>query len=152
MTPATYGKGGRGALINYAIVETPLGHLLVAATSRGVCSVMLGESETSLKANLLKEFPAAEIRHDEKALSASVKTIVAHLKSKTPLIDLPLDIQATAFQRQVWEQLRAIPSGETRSYGEVAKAIGQQQGGAGSGQGLCHQSGRARDSVSSRHS
>ena len=127
MTPATYGKGGRGAVINYAIVETPLGRLLVAATNKGVCSVMLGDSDAALKADLLNEFPAAEILHDEKLLRSSVNAIVAHLKSKSPHIDLPLDIQATAFQRQVWEQLRAIPYGQTHSYSEVAKAIGQEK-------------------------
>lgn len=127
MTPATYGKGGRGAVINYAIAETPLGRLLVAATDKGVCSVMLGDSDSALKADLLKEFPAAEIRPDEKPLRTSVNAIVEHLKSKSPRIDLPLDIQSTAFQRQVWEQLRAIPYGQTHSYSEVAQAIGQQK-------------------------
>lgn len=127
MTPATYGKGGRGAVINFALVGTALGRLLVAATEKGVCSVMLGDSDEALEANLIGEFPAAEIRHDEKLLRSSVKAIVEHLKSKSPHIDLPLDIQATAFQRQVWEQLRAIPYGETHSYGEVAKAIGQEK-------------------------
>jgi AraC family transcriptional regulator of adaptative response/methylated-DNA-[protein]-cysteine methyltransferase len=127
MTPATYGKGGRGAVINYAIVETPLGRLLVAATNKGVCSVTLGDSDVALKTDLLNEFPAAEIRHDEKPLRSSLKAIVEHLKSKSPHIDLPLDIQATAFQRQVWEQLRAIPYGQTHSYSEVAKAIGQEK-------------------------
>ena len=127
MTPATYGKGGRGAVINYAIVETLLGRLLVAATDKGVCSVMLGDSDAALKENLFNEFPAAEIRQDEKLLRSSVKTIVDHLKSRSPHIDLPLDIQATAFQRQVWEQLRSIPYGQTHSYSEVAKAIGQEK-------------------------
>jgi AraC family transcriptional regulator of adaptative response/methylated-DNA-[protein]-cysteine methyltransferase len=127
MTPATYGKGGRGAVINYAIVETPLGRLLVAATNKGVCSVMLGDSDALLKSQLLNEFPAAEIHQDEKPLRAAVSAIVEHLKHKSPHIDLPLDIQATAFQRQVWEQLRVIPYGETHSYSEVAKAIGQQK-------------------------
>jgi AraC family transcriptional regulator, regulatory protein of adaptative response / methylated-DNA-[protein]-cysteine methyltransferase len=127
MTPATYGKGGRGALINYAIVETPLGRLLVAATNKGVCSVKLGDSDEGLRADLLREFPAAKIQHDEKPLQSSLKAIVEHLKSRTPHIDLPLDIQATAFQRQVWEQLRAIPYGQTHSYSEVAKAIGHEK-------------------------
>jgi AraC family transcriptional regulator of adaptative response/methylated-DNA-[protein]-cysteine methyltransferase len=127
MTPATYGKGGRGAVINYAIAKTPLGRLLVAATNKGVCSVMLGDSDAALEANLLNEFPAAEIRHDEEPLRSSLNAIVEHLKSKSPHIDLPLDIQATAFQRQVWEQLRAIPYGQTHSYSEVAKAIGQEK-------------------------
>ncbi|HEV7684030.1 MAG TPA: bifunctional DNA-binding transcriptional regulator/O6-methylguanine-DNA methyltransferase Ada [Pyrinomonadaceae bacterium] len=127
MTPATYGKGGRGAAINYAIVETPLGRLLVAATNKGVCSVMLGDSDAALKADLFKEFPSADIRLDEKPLRSSVSAIVKHLKSNSPHIDLPLDIRATAFQRQVWEALRAIPYGQTHSYSEVAKAIGQQK-------------------------
>ncbi|HEY2972377.1 MAG TPA: bifunctional DNA-binding transcriptional regulator/O6-methylguanine-DNA methyltransferase Ada [Pyrinomonadaceae bacterium] len=127
MTPATYGKGGRGAVINYAIVKAPLGRLLVAATNKGVCSVMLGDSDAALEANLLNEFPAAEIRHDEEPLRSSLNAIVEHLKSKSPHIDLPLDIRATAFQRQVWEQLRAIPYGQTHSYSEVAKAIGQEK-------------------------
>ena len=127
MTPATYGKGGRGAQINYAIVGSPLGRLLVAATSKGVCSVKLGDSDEQLKTELLNEFPAAEIRHDEKPLAPSVKAVVEYLNHKSPHIDLPLDIRATAFQRQVWQQLRAIPYGETYSYSEVAKAIGQQK-------------------------
>lgn len=127
MTPATYGKGGRGAVINYAIVKCPLGFLLVAATSKGVCSVKLGDSEAQLTADLLSEFSAAEVRRDEKPLASAVKVIVDHLSNKSPHIDLPLDIQATAFQRQVWEQLRMIPSGETYSYSEVAKAIGREK-------------------------
>lgn len=127
MTPATYGKGGRGAVINYAIAKTDLGRLLVAATEKGVCSVMLGDSDESLKADLINEFPAAEIRPDKEALSSSLNAIVEHLANKNPIIDLPLDIRATAFQQQVWEKLRAIPYGQTQSYGEVAKAIGQEK-------------------------
>src|SRR6185503_8389938 len=111
MTPATYGKGGRGVVINYAVRNTSLGQLLVAATSKGVCSVMLGDSEAELRADLSREFPAAEIQQDEKALTASVAALVEHLENKSPRLDLPLDIRATAFQRQVWEQLRAIPYG-----------------------------------------
>ena len=127
MTPATYGKGGRGAVINYAIVESPLGRLLVAATHKGVCSVKLGDSDAALKADLLNEFPAAELRHDEKPLRVALEAIIKHLEGKRPHIDLPVDVQATAFQRQVWEQLQAIPYGQTFSYSEVAKAIGQEK-------------------------
>ncbi|MEK6282207.1 MAG: bifunctional DNA-binding transcriptional regulator/O6-methylguanine-DNA methyltransferase Ada [Acidobacteriota bacterium] len=127
MTPATYGKGGRGASINYAIVKCHLGRLLAAATSKGVCSVKLGDSDAELQADLLNEFPAAEIRKDEKLLASSVAAIVDYLSEKSPHIDLPMDIRATAFQRQVWEQLRKIPPGETYSYSEVAKAIGQER-------------------------
>lgn len=127
MTPATYGKGGRGAIINYAIVECSLGRLLVAATSKGVCSVKLGNSDEELKTDLVNEFPAAEIHQNEKPLGAWLQAVVDYLGQKSPHIDLPLDIQATAFQRQVWEQLRAIPYGETYSYSDVAKALGQEK-------------------------
>lgn len=127
MTPATYSKGGRGVVINFATTTTSLGHLLVAATSKGVCSVMLGDSEAELESDLRREFPAAEIHDDEKPLRASLNAIVEHLQNKNPRVELPLDIRATAFQRQVWEQLSAIPYGETYSYSEVAKAIGQEK-------------------------
>jgi AraC family transcriptional regulator of adaptative response/methylated-DNA-[protein]-cysteine methyltransferase len=127
MTPATYGKGGRGALINYAIVECSLGELLVAATEKGVCSVTLGDSQTLLENDLRKEFPQAQIRRADDILSLATKAIVDHLEGTTPHVDLPLDIQATSFQRQVWEQLRAIPCGKTSSYSEVAKAIGKEK-------------------------
>ena len=127
MTPATYGKGGKGAVINYAVVECHLGHLLVAATNKGVCSVKLGDTPEQLASDLAKEFPAATISANEKPLHPSVRAVVNYLSHKTPHIDLPLDIQATAFQRQVWEQLRAIPYGETYSYTRVAKAIGQEK-------------------------
>lgn len=127
MTPATYGKGGRGAVIKYAIVETSLGLLLVAATDTGVCSVTLGDSESALENVLRQEFPQAGIQRGDQALRLAAKAIVDHLEGKTPHIDLPLDVRATAFQRQVWEQLRAIPCGKTYSYSDVAKAIGREK-------------------------
>jgi AraC family transcriptional regulator of adaptative response/methylated-DNA-[protein]-cysteine methyltransferase len=125
MTPATYGRGGRGATISYTITRSPLGRLLVAATERGVCAVKLGDSDQSLLADLKKEYSAAEIKRMHKALQRPVELLLDYLAGKQPHLDLPLDIQATAFQWQVWDQLRAIPYGKTRSYGEVAKAIGQ---------------------------
>lgn len=127
MTPATYGKGGRGAVIRYAIVETSLGLLLVAATDKGVCSVALGDSESVLENELRQELPHAEIQRGDQDLRLATQSIIEHLEGKTPHIDLPLDIRATAFQLQVWEQLRAIPCGETSSYSDVAKAIGQKK-------------------------
>lgn len=127
MTPATYGKGGRGARISYAIVDCSLGSLLVAATSKGVCSVKLGDSEAGLEADLKQEFRAAQFERDGEKLGPAILAVVDHLEGKSPHINLPLDIQATAFQRQVWEQLRAIPMGQTFSYSEVARAIGQEK-------------------------
>lgn len=125
MTPATYGKGGRGATINYAIGDSPLGKLLVAATSKGVCSVKLGDTAAELKADLVSEFPAAEIHHDEESLAVWLQAVVDSLGTNHSAIDLPLDIRATAFQKRVWEQLRAIPRGETYSYSQLAGAIGE---------------------------
>ncbi|HKR13223.1 MAG TPA: bifunctional DNA-binding transcriptional regulator/O6-methylguanine-DNA methyltransferase Ada [Pyrinomonadaceae bacterium] len=125
MTPATYGRGGRGMTINYTIAESPFGRLLVAVTDRGVCAVRIADTDAELEQDLRAEFPAATIQRDETALREPVEKILNHLTNHEPRLDLPLDIRATAFQRQVWEQLRAIPYGQTVSYGAVAKALGK---------------------------
>jgi len=125
MTPATYGRGGRGVKIDYTIAESPLGRLLVAVTERGVCAVRMGDIDAELENDLREEFPAATIERDDKSLQETVKKVLQHLTDSEPHLDLPLDIRATAFQRQVWEKLRAIPYGETVSYGEIAKALGK---------------------------
>jgi AraC family transcriptional regulator of adaptative response/methylated-DNA-[protein]-cysteine methyltransferase len=125
MTPATYRKGGVGAEIGYAIAACPLGRLLGAATSKGVCFVGIGEDDGALEAELGREFPkAATIRRDDGRLGSAMATILAYLEGAQPHIDLPVDIRATAFQRRVWEELRRIPYGETRSYAEIAEAVG----------------------------
>jgi AraC family transcriptional regulator of adaptative response/methylated-DNA-[protein]-cysteine methyltransferase len=126
MTPASYAKGGLGAHIVYAIAESPLGRLLVAATVRGVCFVSLRDSDDDAETALREEFPAAaEIHRDDDELGAAVAKILRNLAGREPHIDLPLDVRATAFQRRVWEELRRIPEGQTRSYGEIARRIGQ---------------------------
>lgn len=126
MTPATYAKGGQGAHIAYALARSPLGCLLVAATARGVCFVSLGDRKSKLEEALRHEFPAAaDIRRDDGALGAMVDALLAYLSGDLPHVDLPLDIRATAFQRRVWEELRRIPPAETRSYGEIAQALGK---------------------------
>jgi AraC family transcriptional regulator, regulatory protein of adaptative response / methylated-DNA-[protein]-cysteine methyltransferase len=125
MTPATYSRGGRGVNISYTIVASPMGRLLVAITERGVCAVRMGDSDAALEKDLREEFPQAQIKCDDPVLREPVQKILNHLDNNEPRIDLPLDIRATAFQRQVWEKLRAIPYGETVSYGEVAKALGK---------------------------
>lgn len=126
MTPATYGRGGLGMRIGYAIVPCarPLGRLLVAATARGICRVALGAGPAELEAELRAEFPAAEIRRDTAGLGRTVSAILRHLTGREPHLELPLDVRATAFQRRVWEALRKIPYGRTRSYGAVARALG----------------------------
>lgn len=124
MTPATYRRGGKGMQISYTIVDCPLGRLLIAITQRGLCAVSLGDSDAKLVAALLGEYPAAESHRDDVDLSVWVSSLLDHLNGEQIHFNLPLDLQATAFQWRVWEELRAIPYGGTRSYSEVAKAVG----------------------------
>jgi AraC family transcriptional regulator, regulatory protein of adaptative response / methylated-DNA-[protein]-cysteine methyltransferase len=132
MTPGTYRRGGRGMSIHYTIVDCPLGRLLVAATDRGVSAVSLGDADAPLEAALRQEYPQAEIarvgsngKKTSTGLAQAVSAIVAHLEGSHPQLDLPVDLLATAFQRRVWQELRDIPYGLTRSYREVASAIGR---------------------------
>ncbi len=125
MTPGDYRRRGQGLLIRYTIVECPLGRLMVAATERGVCQVALGDEDRSLVSVLLSRFPAAEFSSDDAALEHQVASVLAYLAGREPSLDLPLDLQVTAFQRQVYDALRRIPSGETRTYSQVAAAIGR---------------------------
>ncbi len=125
MTSGTYRRGGSGATIAYSVVPCPLGYLLVAATERGICAVRLGDSESELEDGLRREFPAARLERDQATLGCWVQELLDSLEGNRPPLDLPLDVRATAFQRRVWEALRAIPRGFTRSYREVAEAIGQ---------------------------
>lgn len=125
MTPTAYRKGGAGMAIAYATASSPLGHILVAATTRGVCSVRFGESAAELEAACRREFPAAAVRRDDASLGPWVDAVVAYLDGRQASLDLPVDVRATAFQARVWQALLAIPCGSTRSYGDVAAAIGQ---------------------------
>ena len=125
MTPATYGRGGRGAVINYTITNCSLGVLLVAGTEKGLCAVKLSDTEAQLESDLRTEYPEAEIHRNDQTLRGPVRDLLNYLDGKQPRLDLPLDIRATAFQWQVWENLRAIPYGETKSYAQVAGAMGQ---------------------------
>lgn len=126
MTPTAYQRGGEGQTIRYYITPCYLGLLLVAATERGLCAVRLADTRDGLLAQLHDEFPAAALIEDETATGDAVRTILAYLnRQPAPMSDLPLDIQATAFQRRVWEALRAIPYGVTRSYSDIARDIGQ---------------------------
>ncbi|MDX2032707.1 MAG: methylated-DNA--[protein]-cysteine S-methyltransferase, partial [Blastocatellia bacterium] len=125
MTPATYGKGGRGMKIEYAIVDSLLGQLLVAATARGICSVALGDEAETLVRDLREEFPRAEIAPDAGGLQSQVRIVLDCLAGHSPDEALPLDVQGTAFQIRVWEELRRIPRGETISYSELAARIGK---------------------------
>ena len=124
MTPAAYRAGG-GADISYTVAESPLGWLLVAGTTKGLCAVRLGDSPAALEAELASEFPHAGVTRDDTGLGAPVTALMGYLHGAQPHLDLPLDVRATAFQQQVWRALQAIPVGSTRSYGQVAAAIGR---------------------------
>lgn len=128
MTPAAYRRGGSGMQIGYTIVDSPLGRLLVGATERGICAVSLGDDDGSLEAGLRREYPAAEIRRDESGMAEWVGAIVRHLEGAQARLDLPLDLRGTAFQWRVRELLRAIPYGSTRSYGDLARTLGNPGG------------------------
>lgn len=111
--------------IGYTIVECHLGWLLVAATNRGICSVMLGDEKEKLTGELHHEFPRAKIGRDDDHLLSHVKTLLDCLAGRTPRAALPLDVQGTVFQMLVWEELRRIPRGRTVSYSELAGRIGK---------------------------
>src|ERR1700722_3965029 len=125
MTPATYRQGGAGMEIRYAIANSPLGRLLVGATERGISAIYLGQDDAPLEAELRQEYPRAAIRRDRNGMQQWVGKILEHLRGHQPNLDLPTDVQATAFQRRVWQELRKIPYGTTRTYSQVARAIGQ---------------------------
>jgi AraC family transcriptional regulator of adaptative response/methylated-DNA-[protein]-cysteine methyltransferase len=124
MTPGAYRAGGAGVAIRYATAKTPIGTVLVGATEKGICSIMVGKPGAELAADLRREFPAAKVREDREGLARWVGSLVRHLEGRQPNIALPLDVRGTAFQWRVWDALRASPYGATRSYGEVARAIG----------------------------
>jgi len=125
MTPAAYRQGGRGMRISYTIADCALGRVLVAATDRGVSAIYLGDKDEPLAAALRSEYPQADISRDSGEHSQWVRAIVRHLAGAQPHLDLPIDVAATAFQRRVWEALRAIPFGATRTYSELAKSLGR---------------------------
>src|SRR5216684_3677382 len=125
MTPATYRKGGKGMKIEYTIAKSPLGKVLVAATERGVSAVYLGDAESKLLAELREEYPRAEISPAIGSAQRWVREIIQRIEGKPAHADLPLDLQATAFQRRVWQELQRIPRGTTRTYSQVARALGR---------------------------
>ena len=127
MSPGVYQRGGMGMNIYHTVVACPMGRLLVAATDKGVCSVKIGDSGPALEEGLLAEFPSANHQQDGGHLAIWAAEILSYLDGEKTGLDLPLDIQATAFQQQVWRMLRTIPYGETRTYQQVAQALGKDR-------------------------
>jgi AraC family transcriptional regulator of adaptative response/methylated-DNA-[protein]-cysteine methyltransferase len=125
MRPDEFRKGGASVLIDYAIAPCSLGQVLVAATPAGVCAVLLGDNAAPLEQSLHERFPRASLREQQASLGALVKEVVACIEMPARSFDLPLDIQGTAFQAQVWAALRQIPPGETATYAQIARRIGR---------------------------
>ena len=124
MTPSVYRAGGAGQRIRYGIASTWLGYLLVAATDRGICSLQMGESEEEMRERLLATFPNAELVDDDDDFARTIEQVVAVAEHPGSFASIPVDAHGTAFQHRVWNALRQIPAGSTRSYSEVAEAIG----------------------------
>lgn len=122
MNARDYRANGKGQRIAYSVFSSTLGKVLIAATEKGLCSVKLGDDERTLERLLAQEFSAAEI--DKDALAEYRQKILAFIAGAASLARLPLDIRGTVFQRRVWEELRRIPRGETRTYQQIARAIG----------------------------
>lgn len=123
MTPDKYRRGAIAASIRYTITESPLGKMLLAATDKGVCSITFAASEEDLELGLKREFPFAQRHREDATLSPWTSSILTRMQGRAGNA-LPLDIQATAFQKKVWDYLATIPAGQTRSYEEVAQQIG----------------------------
>ncbi|WIA55829.1 bifunctional DNA-binding transcriptional regulator/O6-methylguanine-DNA methyltransferase Ada [Sphingobium sp. WTD-1] len=121
MTPSAWREGGRGVDIRHAVIETSLGALLVAATERGLCRIAFDEGEADLR----RRYPNATLLPSDAALDRWASAVAALVDNPGAGADLPTDVGGTAFQQAVWAALRAIPAGETRSYGEIAAAIGR---------------------------
>lgn len=123
MTPKIYRQAGVGIKITYSTVKCDLGHLLLATTNQGVCAVKLGDNSADLIKNLQQEFQNASLIQNNLQHQDWAERILKAIAGQTADLDLPLDIQGTAFQQQVWQALRLIPHGETRNYSEIADAI-----------------------------
>ena len=121
MTPAAWRDGGRGETISWATAETDLGTMLVAATAKGICRLSFDEDEGALR----RRFPNAAIAHGGKEMARLVQRTVAAVNAPEKPHDLPIDVHGTAFQEAVWRELQRIPAGETRTYAQIAAAVGR---------------------------
>jgi AraC family transcriptional regulator of adaptative response/methylated-DNA-[protein]-cysteine methyltransferase len=125
MTPGAARRGGAGEVIRTAFADTPFGRLLVGATDKGVCFIGFAEPDEALLGDLRRRFPKAELIADDAALADTVAAVVHFIEEPRQALSLPLDLRGTVFQQRVWQALRQIPPGETRSYGEIAAMLGE---------------------------
>ncbi len=124
MTPTAMRDGGAGETIRYAVADSPLGKILVGSTARGLCAVLFADGDGEAAAELRDRFPQAVLRRDDGGLGAEMRSVLSHLRENPTASALPFHVRATAFQQRVWRALRQIPRGETRTYAEIAEAIG----------------------------
>ena len=124
MTPNQFRAGGADAEIKFAIGESSLGMVLIAASDKGVCAIFFGDDADGLVRDLKRQFPRARLVGDDRAFAQLTAKVIGFVENPRRDLDLPLDIRGTAFQRRVWEALRRIPVGSTATYAEIAKAIG----------------------------
>jgi AraC family transcriptional regulator of adaptative response/methylated-DNA-[protein]-cysteine methyltransferase len=124
MRPSAMKSHGAGETIRWSTADSPLGRVLVAATTRGLCAVLFADSDEQAERELQARFAKATLQHDDSGLGMALKLVLSHLTESASAASLPLDVRATSFQHRVWEALRAIPRGETRTYSEIAQTIG----------------------------
>lgn len=125
MAPGTYRKGAAGEQIRYAVAPCALGQVIVAATRRGVCAIEFGDAAPALVESLHERFPKARFESGDEEFRGWVARVLGYLDQPQGALDLPLDVQGTVFQQRVWQALREIPAGQTASYAEIARRIGQ---------------------------
>ncbi len=125
MSARSYHRGGEGSAIRFALARCWLGGLLVAATERGVCAILVGDDPRALQSDLHRRFPRAQLVPGDRRFQRLVSRVIAALERPALASRLPLDLQGTLFQRRVWQALRAVPAGTTVSYAEIARRIGR---------------------------
>lgn len=121
MTPSAWANGGKGATIRWAVVDTSLGQMLVAATAKGVCRLSFGEGREALE----RRFPKADLVEGGAAFARLLADVIAAVEQPGDFAHIPIDVKGTAFQEAVWRELQRIPAGETRSYAQLAAAVGR---------------------------
>jgi AraC family transcriptional regulator of adaptative response/methylated-DNA-[protein]-cysteine methyltransferase len=124
MSPTAMKGGGAGETIHYALTQSPLGRILVATTARGLCAVLFADTDAEAGLSLRERFPQAVLRREDEALAEAVEFVLGRLRETPTAATLPFHVRATAFQQRVWSALLAIPRGETRTYAQIAEAVG----------------------------
>jgi AraC family transcriptional regulator, regulatory protein of adaptative response / methylated-DNA-[protein]-cysteine methyltransferase len=127
VNPGEFRRGGEGLRIQYSIIDSPLGRLLVAATERGVCGVCIGDSDRFVESSLTEDFPHAILRRNDEAMEDWTGAFAKYFDGEHLALNLPLDVKATAFQSQVWKIIRSIPFGKTTTYSRIAQELGNPE-------------------------